>query len=285
MSSTGRVRQVLKRSRLLVGLSRTVRRARSGARSLRRRALLDPPAIRRYLEEHPVRKLQIGAGPNPLPGWLNTDVVPDTWAKRRHDLVFLDATRPFPFDDMTFDYVFAEHMIEHVSEADARAMIAESFRVLRPGGRIRIATPNLAAIVGLYRESLSELEQHYVDWVMSRFRPDIRSGDPRCYVINQMFNAYGHRFIYDQPTLASMLTDAGLVDVVGHEPGQSDDPVLMGVESHGGSLGDIGDGVFAPDEDVNRFETMVLEATRPLARAGDRGATPSGTSPDPSTGS
>jgi predicted SAM-dependent methyltransferase len=252
-----RVRERLKRVRLLVVLYTLLEKERYLAAKKTRpilRRFGDRGAISRYFEANPVKKLQIGTGPNPLPGWLNTDLFPDIYPEHRDKIVFLDATRPLPFDDLTFEYIFSEHQIEHISEEQARGMLQECFRVLRPGGRIRIATPDLSAIVGLYDGPLNELEQHYVDWVMRRFRPEIRSGNVRCYVINQMFNAYRHEFIYDSETLSAMLTEAGFVDVVRCQPSESADPVLRGVETHGCAIG---------DEDVNRLETMVLEATRP----------------------
>jgi predicted SAM-dependent methyltransferase len=226
-------------------------------RSLPRRAV-DPGRTRRYLEAHAVRKLQLGTGPNPLPGWLNTDLLPDTYPEHRHNLVFLDATKPFPLQDSTFDYVFSEHQIEHIPEVHARAMARECFRVLSPRGRIRIATPDLAAIVGLYDDPLDEQQRHYIDWVMSAFLPDVRSGSPRCYVVNQMFTAYKHRFVYDYETLSAILVDAGFAEVVQWQPGESADPALRDLEAHGRAIG---------DEDVNRFETLVVEAVRP-ARSG-----------------
>jgi predicted SAM-dependent methyltransferase len=222
-------------------------------RAIRRKAL-DPHRIRRYVAAHPVRKLQIGAGPNLLPGWLNTDLQPDTYPEHRDRTVLLDASRPFPFDDMTFDYVFSEHQIEHIPEPAAHTMIRECFRVLRPGGRIRVATPDLAAIVGLYGDPLDELAQHYVDWVMARFRPDVRSGNRRCHVINHMFMDHNHQFIYDYETLVALLSDAGFVEAVRWNPGESSDSALRGIETHGQAIG---------DERVNSFETMVVEAVRP----------------------
>jgi predicted SAM-dependent methyltransferase len=226
-------------------------------RSLRRR-VVDGRAIDRYFQAHSVRKLQLGTGPNPLPGWLNTDLVPDSYPEHRDEIVFLDATKPFPLDAMTFDYVFSEHQIEHVTEPEARSMLKECFRILRPGGRVRIATPDLSAILTLYEDPLDERARHYIDWVVTRFLPNIRSGNRRCYVINQMFMAYKHRFIYDHETLAALLTDAGFVELVRQEPGESDDPVLRGVEGHGRAIG---------DEEVNRFETLVVEAVRPSGGA------------------
>jgi predicted SAM-dependent methyltransferase len=231
-----------------------------------RRKVLDPRRIRRYVAAHPVRKLQIGTGPNPLPGWLNTDLLPDFYPEHRGKIVFLDAARPFPFDDRTFDYVFSEHQIEHIPEAAARAMVRECFRVLRPGGRVRVATPDLAAILGLYDHPLDETERHYVEWVMARFRPGIQSGNRRCYVINHMFKGHKHQFIYDYETLAALLTDAGFAEVVQWNAGQSGDPVLRGIESHGQAIG---------DERVNSFETLVVEAIRATA-AGDQAKGPTG---------
>ena len=233
-------------------MSYTLARVGLAARTLRRR-LFERRAVERYLQRHSVRKLQLGTGPNPLPGWLNSDLLPDTYTEYRDKIVRLDAAKPFPFADMTFDYVFSEHQIEHISEPAGRAMVQECFRVLRPGGRIRIATPNLAVIVGLYRDSIDDLEQRYIEWVMNKFLAHVRSGNKRCYVINQMFTAYKHRFIYDYETLSAILTDAGFVDVVQLEPGRSDDSVLHGIEAHGRAIG---------DEEVNRFETLVVEALR-----------------------
>lgn len=231
--------------------------ARTRLRALRR-GVADPREAARYLEHHSVRKLQIGSGPNPLPGWLNTDLYPDIYPERRDQILFLDATRPFPFADATFDYVFSEHQIEHVAEAEARLMLGECFRVLRPGGRIRVATPDLAAIVGLYREQLDAAQRHYLDWVSARIGPTVLPETERAIAINRMFSGHGHQFIYDAPTLAALLRGVGFVEVSCHRPGESNDDALREIESHGRAIG---------DEAVNRLETMSLEAVRPAASA------------------
>ena len=83
--------------------------------------------------------MHLGCGPHVLAGWLNTDL-----HAIRPDVVCVDVTKRFPFGDSLFDYVFTEHMIEHLCFADARNAITESFRVLKPGGRIRVSTPDLA---------------------------------------------------------------------------------------------------------------------------------------------
>ena len=98
--------------------------------------------IHAYLRTHRVRKLQLGAGGNVHPGWLNTDIAD---YKREHEIVYLDARKPFPFPDASFDLVSSEHMIEHLSYPEGLHCLRECLRVLRPGGVVRLATPSLDA--------------------------------------------------------------------------------------------------------------------------------------------
>ena len=80
-----------------------------------------PGKIRGYMERNSVRKLQIGTGANLLPGWLNTTLYPFTPGS-----VFLDASQAFPIPDNSFDYVFSEHVIEHLEFEQAEWMLKES---------------------------------------------------------------------------------------------------------------------------------------------------------------
>ena len=48
--------------------------------------------------------------------------------------------QPFPFDDNYFDIVFSKSVLEHFN--DPMPLISESLRVLKPGGRLIILTPD-----------------------------------------------------------------------------------------------------------------------------------------------
>jgi SAM-dependent methyltransferase len=220
-------------------LRRSVRRGRA--------ALARGPAVRSYLESHEVRRLQVGTGHNLLPGWLNTDRAPVPGG------VYLDAAEPFPFEDGTFHYVFSEHLIEHLPYDRGLAMLRECRRVLNPGGRVRIATPDLDAIISLKGAPAGGVEERYVRWLTESYFPDADRPSP-AYAINQVFRGWGHRFIYDQETLRAALERAGFTGVVRRAFGESDDENLSGIEGHGAEDG---------NREMSEFETMILEAVRP----------------------
>lgn len=227
-----------------------------------------------YLRRHEVRKLQIGTGGNELTGWLNTDLEPVG-----PNTIYLDATDRFPFHDQVFDYIYSEHMIEHIPYPGGLSMLRECFRVLRPGGRLRIATPDMQKIAGLSALTLNEDQKAYIRWSvdhlglyadeksefqkrrpewdldpehMRAFYPN-RAEHAACFVVNNFFRSYGHQFLYDARTMRAAPESAGFCDVRRQEVGQSADEALRGVESHGELIG----------EASNHFETMIMEATRP----------------------
>jgi SAM-dependent methyltransferase len=61
--------------------------------------------------------------------------------QRGYDVDQFDATQPMPFDDNTFDAVTALDVIEH--NEDDLAILADSYRVLKPGGHVIITVPAL----------------------------------------------------------------------------------------------------------------------------------------------
>jgi len=232
----------------LLDFLRSRRRDRRRVRRRRRRALADAELVRAYLAGHPVAKLQLGASGNDLPGWLNSDLAPPS-----HEYVRLDASEPFPLPDGAFDYVFSEQMIEHLGWEAGRQMLAECRRVLKPGGTLRIATPDLARIISLYGPDRSPECEVYLDRFVRRFLPDATAADAVARALNLLFHGWGHQFLYDAPALRGALLEAGFARVVACRPGESADPNLRGIERHGHIVG----------EELNDFETMVFEATHP----------------------
>lgn len=166
---------------------------------------------------------------------------------------YLDATKRYPFPSARFDYVHSEHMIEHVPWEGGLAMLKECRRILKPGGTIRIATPDLKVLLDLYYNPESADADRYVKWMCKLALPNVPK-QHAIFVINKAVRAWGHQFFYDAMLLTETLQSAGFVDVRQVKPGQSDDPNLRGIEQHGRNIG---------DEWINQYETMVFEARVP----------------------
>ncbi|MBX3616255.1 class I SAM-dependent methyltransferase [Nitrosomonas sp.] len=88
-----------------------------------------------------------------------------------------DATK-MEFANESFDFVYSFHALEHIP--DYRAALAEIHRVLCPGGRWMIGTPNRRRIIGYLgskdASAAEKLRWNYIDWrakLQGRFRNEL----------------------------------------------------------------------------------------------------------------
>ena len=226
----------------------------------------------RYLAETREPRLHIGCAGHLLDGWLNSDLHP-----RARNILRLDATRRFPFPDSAFVHAYSEHVIEHLSFSQAASMLDECFRVLSPGGKVRITTPDLSFWSTCIRappppkdedeppdarKKRSVLQERYVEWASAAADlPGTESG----FVINHFMRGWGHRFIHDEPILRGLLEKSGFTGVARVGLNESDETALRNLANEGRM----------PDGFL-RLESFTLEAGKPRGRS----AGPSG---DPAT--
>ncbi|MFQ5893806.1 MAG: methyltransferase domain-containing protein [Nitrospinota bacterium] len=209
----------------------------------RLRGLASKPRIEQYLRDSREPKLHVGCGRYYLEGWLNADI----------DLrcpvdIFLDAREPLPFEAQQFQFVFAEHLIEHLTFEEGRRFCREVYRILRPGGVVRLSTPDLQFLLRYYDEPSAEAHA-YTEYHTEEFlRLDVRS---RALVISNFFYDFGHRLIYDWDLLAGLLREAAFERIERLPVGESPYPELRGIEQHG------------RDYPFNVQESMVVEAVKP----------------------
>jgi predicted SAM-dependent methyltransferase len=163
-------------------------------------------------------RVNIGAGSAPTEGWLNTDLF------RSPDRVKLDATRRWPFADEVLAAINIEHMVEHLERDQLPPLLAEAHRTLRPGGLIRISTPDLEGLSHAYREAdPAVLEAHRGHGYTARNHADL---------VNNYSQLFGHRHIYDFATLELLLREAGFEQIERQDFGESRHPELRGIDRH-----------------------------------------------------
>lgn len=192
------------------------------------------------------RRLHLGAFDQIQEGWLNTDVTPhlfvarvpgaawllhragvigaDRYAAHRsgtfRSLHYLDVGRRFRFDDDTFDAVYASHLLEHLEPEVAERCLKEVRRVLRSGGVLRVAVPDL-------------------DEVVARYDP----ADPDLFLAG-LYDAHSarrsrtslHRWMYNEKSLQALLRHVGFHDVRRCEFRQGRCPDVEEIETRRWSL-------------------------------------------------
>lgn len=100
-----------------------------------------PPAARRLLN--------VGCGASFHPAWFNVDIAPSVPGVLKADI-----SQGLAFERDSFDAVYHSHVLEHLTRAQAAPFMSECFRVLRPGGILRVVVPDLEAIARLYLKNL-----------------------------------------------------------------------------------------------------------------------------------
>jgi predicted SAM-dependent methyltransferase len=173
-------------------------------------------------------KINLGCGGNYLDGWLNHDAD-------------VDITRRLPFDGGSAQFMFAEHVVEHVTYDEALAFFRECRRVLKPNGVVRIAVPSMEQV---WKNGTEE----YFRWVHGKGwgpSPDARGA------IDALLHQHGHKAPWTASLLAVSLYLAGFDQIEQRDPGLSNHPELCGVEGHGRVIG----------EAFNIIETVICEAS------------------------
>src|ERR1700743_2591931 len=89
--------------------------------------------------------LNLGCGHHFNKRWVNVDFV-----SIGDDVIGHNLLKGIPFDDSSFEVVYHSHVLEHFQKRDAVKFIDECYRVLKPGGTIRVVIPDLEQIVTHY---------------------------------------------------------------------------------------------------------------------------------------
>ena len=94
------------------------------------------------------RKLNIGCGRRYHADWINLDLT-----SRDASVVQWDIIEGLPFADNSLHAVYHSHVLEHLRPGDGERLMAECFRVLAPGGVLRVVVPDLEKIAELYLDT------------------------------------------------------------------------------------------------------------------------------------
>ena len=108
------------------------------------------------------RALNLACGTSYIssPQWTNVD-----WSAPGPDVIGFNLLRKLPFPENYFDLVYSSHYIEHLLPEDLERLFEECYRVLTPGGIIRIVTPDWDEMISEYMSQVKKNNTDYADYV------------------------------------------------------------------------------------------------------------------------
>ena len=180
----------------------------------------------RLVAGQPEIRLHLGCGGERKVGWINIDLLGDPVD------VAWNMASPLPFDSGSVAAIFHEHLLEHLPLRASDAFMQECYRVLRPGGILRIGVPDAGSLISSYAGDQSYLEE-------------MHPGRPTALLaVQELFYWHRHCAMFDVETLGLLFRAGGFPD-----PGQRE-------------FGDT-DLDQAPDTERRRAETLYMEARKP----------------------
>ena len=92
-------------------------------------------------------KLHLGCGPRHIPGFVHVDLLPAP------HIDIVGPVEKLPMPDASVSLSYASHVLEHFGRNEYKAVLKEWFRVLGPGGILRLSVPDFAACAAVYYEN------------------------------------------------------------------------------------------------------------------------------------
>ena len=167
--------------------------------------------------------MQYGCGASAPEGWLNFDASPTLLVEkliRRHRVFprhvrYGNIVRGLPVAEGTCAGIYASHVLEHLALDDFRTALANTRRMLAPGGVFRLVVPDLERMCHEYAGAHAFMRDSGLGHVR---RPGLRA----------LFGNSAHLWMWDEASMMQELRDAGFARM--RRAGFGDNPEFHAVE-------------------------------------------------------
>lgn len=203
--------------------------------------------------------VQFGAGLCGPEDWTNFDVSP-TLRLQRLPLVgglfggigpkfpktvrYGDVIRGLPVAENSCDAIYCSHVLEHLSLADFRTALRNTYKYLKPGGRFRFVLPDLEQLISDYQASGGS------DAAMKFMKDSYLGHESRkkglAGLLRSSIGNSAHLWMWDYKAMEDELAKAGFVNIRRASYGDSGDAHFDSVEVEGRWQGALGVECFKP---------------------------------------
>jgi SAM-dependent methyltransferase len=200
-----------------------------------------------------MKRVNVGCGTTPTPGWINYDNSPSVRLARHpllaaflyrlglinkdqkililaatnKDILWAEATTYIPLPNASVDVLYSSHMIEHLDRENAMSFLIEVRRVLASNGIVRIVVPDLKKLVAEYLEQ-GDADAFIERTLLTRSKPKNILEKLKYLVVGERL----HQWMYDGNSMVRLLMKAGFRDPKILPPGSTliTDPGSLNLE-------------------------------------------------------
>ena len=168
--------------------------------------------LRRQIDRANIDRLHVGCGNVLLKGWLNIlyekrqeygKIHPNNGALRLN----YNLLKPWPIENNSLEFIAGSHFIEHLDLNDGIKFLEEAFRVLRPGGTIRLSCPDLEIYANHYVKRDKAFFNHKLIREWCAFKKAETPGE--IFIAKAYDSGGSHKWFFDFDSLKHILESAG----------------------------------------------------------------------------
>jgi len=191
--------------------------------------------------------VQFGSGFCAPDGWHNFDASPTVrferlplvgrWYTKNNrrfpdGVRYGDVVKGLPIAAGSCAGVYASHVLEHLALDDCRRALREAYRILAPGGIVRIVVPDLRTAAKRYVVAADRGEKAAAYTFMRDTSLGVEARPRRMFGrVAELVGNSRHLWMWDEAALSSELEAAGFVHIRRAERGDSGDPAFELVEN------------------------------------------------------
>jgi predicted SAM-dependent methyltransferase len=136
---------------------------------------------------------------------------------KKNNVIYCDARYRIPLSNESVDNIYCSHTLEHFTFNDADLVLKEFYRVLKPGGGIRIIVPNLRLKIEDYHQSKDGDDFFFK--LGLKHESHINFGKIKTFFRRLVADGVGHKHMYDENSLKKKLSKNLFQECVILKPG------------------------------------------------------------------
>lgn len=186
------------------------------------------------------RKINIGCGASPTPGYDNYDNSLTVWVANRpllariailgfgecrrsflriareNNIRWANATKRIPLPGGTVEVLYSCHTLEHLDQREVKLFLKEARRVLTSGGVLRVVVPDFAQQVAQYCKD-RDADQFLMYSNLSQPNPRTFFERAKLFCVGMRH----HLWAYDAMSMSRLLSSMGFLNVGVVPPGET----------------------------------------------------------------